>query len=95
MLELKLTYVSKRGQWCWACSPSNSHVSQRFSPSGEQPEHRILAHELEQPTAGCVAISNIAALQNVGILKQIWLDKIPQRGYMEHGLNLRFMLKNI
>ena len=26
------------------------------SPSGEQPEHRILAHKLKQPTAGCIAI---------------------------------------
>ena len=27
-----------------------------FFPSGEQPEHRILAHELQQPTAGSIAI---------------------------------------
>ena len=27
-----------------------------FSPSGTQPEHRKLAHELLQPTAGCIAI---------------------------------------
>ena len=27
-----------------------------FSTSGEQPEHRILAHKLYQPTAGCKAI---------------------------------------
>ena len=36
----------------------NSPVSQRFSPSGEQPEHRILAHELWQLTAGCIEISH-------------------------------------
>ena len=28
----------------------------KISPSGEQFEHRKLAHESEQPTAGCVAI---------------------------------------
>ena len=33
----------------------NSPISQRFSPSGEQLEHRKLAHEL-QSTAGCIAI---------------------------------------
>ena len=27
-----------------------------FCPSGEQPEHRKLAHELWQPTVGCIAI---------------------------------------
>ena len=27
-----------------------------LSPGGEQLEHRKLAHELKQPTAGCIAI---------------------------------------
>ena len=27
-----------------------------ISPSGERPEQRILAYELQQPTAGCIAI---------------------------------------
>ena len=31
-------------------------ISQQVSPSGEQPEHRKLAYELWQPTAGCIAI---------------------------------------
>ena len=28
----------------------------KFSPIGEQPERRKLSHELQQPTAGCIAI---------------------------------------
>ena len=35
---------------------NNIPVSQRFFPSGKQPEHHILAHELKQPTAGCIAL---------------------------------------
>ena len=34
----------------------NCPISQDFSPSGEQLELRKLAHELKQPTAGCIAI---------------------------------------
>ena len=34
-----------------------------LSPSGEQPEQRILAHKSEQPTAGCIAnFTNMAAI---------------------------------
>ena len=42
----------------WSC------FIKKNSPSGEQPECRILVHMSEQPTAGCIAIfyKNIAAL---------------------------------
>ena len=39
-------------QWIWLNSP----VSQWFSTSGEQPEQRVLAYALWQPTSGCIAI---------------------------------------
>ena len=41
----------------------NNPVSQRFSSSGEQPELRILAHKLYQPTvAACRLYSNISQI---------------------------------
>ena len=58
MMGLKLNSVSKRGPWTWdlgkmiaymICLIKNalsSPISQRFSPSSEQLEHRKLAHEL-------------------------------------------------
>ena len=30
--------------------------SQLLSPSGENPDHRMVAYKAEQPTAGCMAI---------------------------------------
>ena len=42
----------KYNRWSHGYSP----ISQGFSPAGEQLEHRKLAHELWQPTAGCIAI---------------------------------------
>ena len=48
------------------------------SPSGEQLEHSKLAHELQQPTVGCIAIfkKKIGAIHNVAVLQQIWPYKI-------------------
>ena len=55
----------------------NSPVSQWFfSPSGEQPERRVLAHTLWQPTSDYQYFTNIAAFANIGVLQQIWLYKI-------------------
>ena len=68
-----------------------------FSPGGEQLEHRKWAHELWQPTADCIAIFHkyFYYTKRGGIrtnLTMISLEvryrrvKIPQCGYMEHGL---------
>ena len=45
-----------------------------LSPSGKQPEHRKLAQELKQPTAGCIAIFHkYYCYTKRGVLQQIWL----------------------
>ena len=44
----------------------------RFSLGDGQPEQRISAYTSEQPTANCIAI--------------FIYSKLPQCGYMEHGL---------
>ena len=67
------------------------------SPGGEQPEHRKLAREHDNNQVPIVQqyFTNIAAIPNVVVLQQIWLYeiivgywcvKLPQCGYMKHGL---------
>ena len=62
-----------------------------FSSSGEQPEQRILAHESEQPSAGCIAIyktwgyhKKFEFMKSLGLcysyVKKSWC------GCVEHGL---------
>ena len=76
-----------------------------FSPSGEQPEHHKLAHQLWQSTAGCIAIfhkyschtkrggyyKTFDSTKSLGVC--YWCVKIPQCGYMEHGLKLTFYVQ--
>ena len=69
------------------------------SSSGEQLKHRKLAHEVKQPTAGCIAIfhkyccyTKRGSITTNLITKSLgvyyWCFKIPQCGYMGHGLKL-------
>ena len=54
-------------------------VSQQYFPwvSSEQTEHCILAHELQQPTAGCIAIFHkYCCCTKHGSIKIIWLIEI-------------------
>ena len=81
----------------------NGPVSQRFSPSGQQPKKRVLAHTSWQSTSGCIAFfTNIAALQKHGViitnltLRSHWvyitdMSKYHNTGYMEHELLVRDM----
>ena len=71
----------------------NILVSQLISPSGEQPEQRILAHKSEQWTAGTqilllyktrVYYNKFDSRKSWGV--NCWYVKIPQCRYMEHGL---------
>ena len=53
-------------------------VSERFSPSGEQPEQRKLAHTLLQPTDGCRAIFHkyCCDTKHVGIITNLTLRNV-------------------
>ena len=51
-----LTKCGELGLWAKRPFPTIVLFHNDFSPSGEQPEQRILAHKLQQPTAGYVAI---------------------------------------
>ena len=57
---------------------TNCPVSRRYFPRGEQLEHLIWAHELLQPTAGCIAIFHkyCCCTTALTVLKQIWLFEI-------------------
>ena len=70
-----------------------------FSPSVKQLEHRKLAEELWQPTAGSIAIFHnyCCYAKRGGITTNLttkslavccWCVKIPRCGYMGHGLKL-------
>ena len=87
---------------------SNSPISKRITPSGEQREHRKLANELEQPTAGCIAIFHkyCCYTKRGGIttnltLRNHWMyitdvSKYHNAGKWSMDQNiLRFMSKNI
>ena len=81
-----------------ASEGANSFVSQWFSPCGEQPKQHVFAHTLWQPTSGCTAIFNKywcftkhwGDYNKFDSMKSLrvccWYVRIPQCGYMEHGL---------
>ena len=69
----------------------NSPVSQQFSPRGEQPEHHILAHKLQQPTAWCIAIlllyktrryyKKFDSTKSLGVYYLQYVSKYHYKGY--------------
>ena len=74
-----------------------------ISPSGEQPEHHILAYELQQPTAGCIAIFHkyFCCIKTNLTLRNHWGYVTDVSKYHNAGIRsmdekiLRFMFKNI
>ena len=88
------------------CTGHDSPVSQLFSPSGEQPGQRILAHKSEQTTAGYLTIFHkfCCFIKRVGITTNLTLwnpwsyipnmSKYHNAGIWSMGCNLwRFRLK--
>ena len=62
-----------------SCDTADSIVPfhKDFSPSGEQIEHRKLAHGYNNPLPVVWQyFTNIAAIQNVAVLQQNWLYEI-------------------
>ena len=74
-----------------------------FSPSGEHREHRIIAHELLQPTAVCIAIfhkycryTKRGSIATNMTLQNLWGHVTDVSKYHNVGKwSMRFMFKNI
>ena len=98
-----VSIVSTKSHWC----PSFATVLfyNYFSPSGDQPEQRILAHKSEQPTASCMGIFHkyCCHIKHGGIIINLilwnpwevyyWYIKMPQCRYMDGLVYIMFYVK--